>query len=79
MAFCAAALSFQNFGSSAFAFSSSRRLRAASGSKMPPQQRQRLLDLLGDGLHFGAHVRFRPRVKGATYNVAPPFVSRQIQ
>jgi len=22
---------------------------------MPPQQSQRLLDLLGDGLHFGAH------------------------
>jgi hypothetical protein len=46
---------------------------------MPPQQGQRLLDLLGDGLHFGAHVRFRARVKGATYSVAPPFVSRQIQ
>jgi hypothetical protein len=55
MSFCAFAGSFQNFGSSAFAFSSSRRRRAASGSKMPPQQGQRLLDLLGDRLHFGAH------------------------
>jgi hypothetical protein len=55
MAFCAAVESFQNLGSSAFAFSSSSRRRADSGSKMPPQQRQRLLDLLGDGLHFGAH------------------------
>jgi hypothetical protein len=46
---------------------------------MPPQQRQRLLDLLGDGLHFGAHVRSQTRVTGATYSVAPLFVSRQIQ
>jgi hypothetical protein len=43
---------------------------------MPPQQRQRLLDLLGDGLHFCAHVcRVRTNSKGATYIVAPEAIS----
>ena len=46
MSVCAAAASSQSFGSSARAFSSSRRAAAASQSKMPPQQRDRLLDRL---------------------------------
>jgi len=47
--------SFQIEGSSALAFSSSSLRRAGSRSKMPPQQGQRLLDLLGNGFHLGAH------------------------
>jgi hypothetical protein len=43
-------------GSSAAAFSSARRFCDASQSKMPPQQRQRLLDGLHDRLGFGAHL-----------------------
>jgi hypothetical protein len=41
--------------SSAKALSSASRARALSTSKMPPQQRQRLLDLFNDGGDFGAH------------------------
>ena len=52
---CAASGSSQSFGSSALAFSSSRRRVAASQSKMPPQQRERLLDVVGDRLCLGAH------------------------
>jgi hypothetical protein len=37
------------------AFSSARRRLAASQSKMPPQQRQRLFDVVGGRLHFSAH------------------------
>ncbi|MFN7193963.1 MAG: hypothetical protein ACK5U4_21205, partial [Rhodospirillales bacterium] len=36
--------------------SSSRRFRARSQSKKPPQQSQRLLDFFGDGGDFGTHV-----------------------
>jgi hypothetical protein len=46
---------FQNFGSSAEAFSSARRAWAASGSKMPPQQADGLLDFVDQCLDFGAH------------------------
>jgi hypothetical protein len=42
-------------GSSACRFSSASRARALSTSKMPPQQSERLLDLLDDGFDFGAH------------------------
>jgi hypothetical protein len=55
MSFCATLESFQIEGSSALAFSSSSFRRETSGSKMPPQQGQRLPDLLGDGFHFSAH------------------------
>jgi hypothetical protein len=37
-------------GSSARAFSSARRPSATSQSKMPPQQRHRLLDLIVEGI-----------------------------
>ena len=47
--------SFQRLGSSACLFSSARRLRALSKSKMPPQQPDRLLDVFDDALGFGAH------------------------
>ena len=47
--------SFQSVGSSARAFSSARRAVATSQSKMPPQQRDRLLDLLVEGVGFGGH------------------------
>src|SRR5580693_9514659 len=49
--------SFQRLGSSACRFSSARRARALSTSKMPPQQACGLLDLLDDGLDFRAHGR----------------------
>jgi hypothetical protein len=55
MTFCAASASFQRFGSSAWAFSSARRLRAVSQSKMPPQQPDRLLGGVGEVLDLGAH------------------------
>jgi hypothetical protein len=53
---CALALSFQKLGSSAAAFSSARRALAASKSKMPPQQPNRLLDVLDQLFRLGAHV-----------------------
>jgi hypothetical protein len=46
---------FQIDGSSALAFSSSRRRVDFSQSKMPPQQGERLLDLFDGALNFGAH------------------------
>src|SRR6266581_5419581 len=52
---CARCWSFQRLGSSAARLSSSRRLRALSKSKMPPQQPDRLLDLVDDRLNFRAH------------------------
>src|ERR1043165_8885720 len=52
---CARFVSFQRLGSSARAFSSSSRRRALSTSKMPPQQPDRLLDVIDDLLDFGAH------------------------
>jgi hypothetical protein len=55
MTFCADAGLFQSFGSSALAFRSARRFGAVSQSKMPPQQAQRFLDLVGDVLGLGAH------------------------
>jgi hypothetical protein len=51
----AAAASFQSAGSSARWFSSSRRVTATSQSKMPPQQRDGLLDLFGQGFGFSGH------------------------
>ena len=47
--------SFHSAGSSAALFSSARRARAVSTSKMPPQQPDRLLDLIDDVLDFCAH------------------------
>ena len=54
--FCARSGEFQRLGSSAAAFSSARRVLARSQSKMPPQQADRLLDLVDDRLDFGAHL-----------------------
>ena len=84
----AASWSFQRLGSSARAFSSSRRLSAASQSKMPPQQAQGLLDLVDHGLGLGAHARYsctnkswaRPPANGASgghrYRARPRLVQR---
>ena len=47
--------SFQSAPDSACAFSESRRDSAVSQSKMPPQEDERLLDVIGNGLDFGAH------------------------
>jgi hypothetical protein len=55
MTFWAASASFQRFGSSAFPFSSARRRCAASQSKMPPQQPDRLLGGFREVLDLGAH------------------------
>src|SRR3546814_15748406 len=55
--------SFHSAGFSASAFSSSRRRAAASTSKMPPQQDQRLTDLVGPRLNFGAHGGFLATVR----------------
>jgi len=51
----ARAASFQSSGFSASAFSSARRFCALSQSKMPPQQGQALLDLLGQMSDLGTH------------------------
>jgi len=48
--------------SSASLFSSARRARALSTSKMPPQQPDRLLDLFDQSFRFRAHYRFDPSV-----------------
>ncbi|PYD73939.1 hypothetical protein CFR74_02655 [Novacetimonas hansenii] len=55
MSFCAASASFHRSGSSTRLFSSARRSVATSQSKMPPQQRHRLLDLVIQGLGLGRH------------------------
>jgi hypothetical protein len=55
MTFCAASVSFQRVGSSAWLFSSARRRWAVFQSKMPPQQPDRLLGFLYEVLDFGAH------------------------
>jgi hypothetical protein len=55
MTFCARAGSFQSAGSSASLFSSARRALAASKSKMPPQQPDRLLDFSNEFFDFSAH------------------------
>ena len=52
---CARCWSFQRLGSSACLLSSASRARAVSKSKMPPQQPDRLLDLVDDLLGFRAH------------------------
>jgi len=54
---CAASGSFQRSGFSAWEFSSDSFFLATSRSKMPPQQRQRLLDGIDQGLNFRAHDR----------------------
>ena len=51
-------------GSSASLFSSARRRCAVSTSKMPPQQRHRLLDLFDKFLGFRAHLQFQCRRSG---------------
>jgi len=55
ISFCAASGSSQKFGSSDLAFSSARRRVEVSTSKMPPQQPDRLLDLLYERHGFRAH------------------------
>jgi hypothetical protein len=55
MRLCAFCGLFQSAGSSALAFSSASRFWAASMSKMPPQQCQRLLDLIDNIGGFRAH------------------------
>jgi hypothetical protein len=52
---CAADASDQKSAASDLAFSSSRRRSAASQSKMPPQQCERLLDIVDGPFGFGAH------------------------
>src|SRR5271170_3321163 len=47
-------------GSSALAFSSSRRRRDLSQSKMPPQQGNGLLDIVDRAFGLGAHVLVLP-------------------
>jgi hypothetical protein len=57
ISFCAAWASFQIEGSSARAFSSSRRRLATSQSKMPPQQGDGLLDFVDGAGDFRTHGR----------------------
>ena len=47
--------SFQRFGSSASLFSSLRRAIEVSQSKMPPQEREGVFDLIDRGLRFCTH------------------------
>src|SRR3546814_7986278 len=63
--------SFHSAGFSASAFSSSRRRAAASTSKMPPQQDQRLTDLVGHRLNFGEHGGFLATVRSVPAGVGP--------
>ena len=63
--FWARSESFQSSGFSASAFSSSSRRTASSQSKMPPQQGQRLLDLLGHVGDLGAHQDLRQPICGS--------------
>src|SRR5579864_9032147 len=66
--------SFQRLGSSACRFSSARRTRALSTSKMPPQQACGLLDLGDDVLDFGAHGKnsvLASRERRSLYRAAP--------
>src|ERR1700739_3198551 len=57
--------SLQRFGSSLRALSSASRARALSTSKVPPQQPDRLLDLIDNGLDFRAHMKpFRVGIIG---------------
>jgi hypothetical protein len=49
--------SLQTLESSARAFSAASFFSCAAGSKTPPQQGERLLDLADDGLNFGFHGR----------------------
>jgi len=63
----AVAESFQNAGSSAALFSSASRRVAVSTSKMPPQQSERLLDVIDEGLNFRAHGLFRGRLSGVRF------------
>jgi hypothetical protein len=58
MTFWAASASFQRSGSSALAFSSARRFWAASQSKMPPQQPDRLLGGVHERFDLGAHLKW---------------------
>jgi hypothetical protein len=56
MIFWAAAGSLHRSGASARAFSSSSLTVALSQSKMPPQQRERLLDVIDGFLGFSFHI-----------------------
>jgi hypothetical protein len=58
---CASCGLFQIDGSSALAFSSSRRRVDLSQSKMPPQQGKGLLDLVDGSMNFGTHDVFSGR------------------
>ena len=69
---CAFSGSSQSVGSSASPFSSSRRLFAASQSKTPPQQGQRLPHLLGFVVDLGAHVGSRGGYAGELGEGARP-------
>ncbi|AQS84257.1 hypothetical protein A0U92_05120 [Acetobacter aceti] len=72
--FCAASASFQRSGSSARLFSSASLPWATSQSKMPPQQRNRLLDLLVERFRLGGHATVTPsfgvNLNGAEYRQA---------
>ena len=72
ISFCAAAASFHSVGSSARLFSSARRASATSQSKMPPQQRDRLLDLVVQGVGFGGHRSPHDPVRKARRQYSPP-------
>jgi hypothetical protein len=64
MTFCAFFGSDQRLGSSAFAFSEARRSSAVSQSKRPPQESERLLDVVRQFLRFCAHGRPPPPATG---------------
>src|SRR3954447_12343801 len=65
--------SSQSFGSSARSFSSARRRFATSQSKMPPQQRQRLRDVVDDRLYLGAHYAHPPSIPDTVRQSRVPF------
>src|SRR5690625_3545591 len=71
ISFCAASASFQRLGSSERAFSSSSRLTALSQSKMPPQQGQRLPNVVHRRLDLCTH-RKAPCLRDARGGMASP-------
>jgi hypothetical protein len=53
-------------------------MRALSTSKMPPQQHDRLLDLIDDALDFRAHDIFHWRRQAAFESLSSPIDMRRV-
>jgi hypothetical protein len=63
---CARAESFQKFGASTSRSSAASLALARSGSKMPPEQGQGLLDVVDHGFGLSAHLFLASRISGTS-------------